>query len=158
MGINRPSMYAAFGNKESLFEKVVDRYMNGPAGYAFDALNAPTAREAAKRLLDGSVDMATAPKHPGGCLLLQSALACGKPNDAIRRALIRYRKQTQELLRERFERGQAEGDLADDCNADDLARFISGTMHGIAVQSLGGATRDELSRMVDIAMRAWPDG
>jgi AcrR family transcriptional regulator len=33
MGINRPSLYAAFGDKEQLFRKVLDRYDEGPASY-----------------------------------------------------------------------------------------------------------------------------
>src|SRR5215217_5127451 len=57
MGINRPSLYAAFGNKEALFRKVLDRYAAGPAAYVREALNAPTAREAAERLLRGAIDL-----------------------------------------------------------------------------------------------------
>src|ERR1700721_458843 len=51
MGINRPSLYAAFGDKEALFRKVLDRYNSGPAAYVCDALNQPTARRAIERLL-----------------------------------------------------------------------------------------------------------
>ena len=44
MGINRPSLYAAFGNKEALFRRALDRYDSGPAGYVHEALEEPTAR------------------------------------------------------------------------------------------------------------------
>src|SRR5437667_7843838 len=54
MGINRPSLYAAFGNKEELFRKALDRYVQGPAGYVRQALNEPTARAVAERLLGGT--------------------------------------------------------------------------------------------------------
>src|SRR5213594_2671193 len=59
MGINRPSMYAAFGNKEALFRRALDRYAQGPAHYVSDALNAPTAREAIERLFFGVIDLVT---------------------------------------------------------------------------------------------------
>src|ERR1700750_2551236 len=77
MGINRPSMYAAFGNKEALFRRALDRYAQGPGRYVTDALNAPTAREAIERLFFGVIDLVTHPRHPRGCLMVQGALTCG---------------------------------------------------------------------------------
>src|SRR5579859_5199475 len=73
MGINRPSLYAAFGNKEELFRKALDRYRNGPAGYVRESLDAPTARAVVKRLLTGAADMITDPRNPPGCLMVQAA-------------------------------------------------------------------------------------
>src|SRR3954464_3623147 len=67
MGINRPSLYAAFGNKEELFRKAVARYAEGPAAYAGQALNEPTARGVAERLLEGAANMLTDPRTPRGC-------------------------------------------------------------------------------------------
>src|SRR5215470_10428762 len=77
MGINRPSLYAAFGNKESLFRKVLDRYANGPADYVRHALDQPTARAVAEALLYGAADRLANSAHPRGCLMVGSALACG---------------------------------------------------------------------------------
>src|SRR5438067_7726583 len=62
MGINRPSLYAAFGNKRALFRKAAERYAQGPANYARQALNEPTARAVAERLLRGSIDVLTDPR------------------------------------------------------------------------------------------------
>src|SRR5882672_4327357 len=84
MGINRPSLYAAFGDKQALFRKAVDRYAKGPAAYICQALQEPTARAVAERLLHGSVDLLTNPANPRGCLMVQSALACGDAADCIR--------------------------------------------------------------------------
>jgi AcrR family transcriptional regulator len=70
MRINCPSLYAAFGNKEDLFRKVVDRYDSGPAGYTREPLERPTAREVVERLLEGAVDLLTDPRNPGGCLMV----------------------------------------------------------------------------------------
>src|SRR5215212_2984133 len=66
MGINRPSMYAAFGNKEALFRKAIDRYNQGPASHVRDALDEPTARRVAERLLRGTIDLLTHPRNPSG--------------------------------------------------------------------------------------------
>src|SRR6202051_2035496 len=77
MGINRPSLYAAFGDKEALFRKALDRYLKGPSAYTQEALREPTARAVVERLLLGAADLNTARRNPGGCLMVQGALACG---------------------------------------------------------------------------------
>src|SRR5712671_5483961 len=87
MRINRPSLYAAFGNKEELFRKVLDRYDCGPARYTREALERPTAREVVERLLKGAIDLQTDPRNPGGCLMVQGALASGRAGETARREL-----------------------------------------------------------------------
>jgi len=157
MGINRPSLYAAFGNKEALFRKALDRYVEGPASYMRAALDEPTARAAVERLLRETADRLADPCHPGGCLIVQGALACGDSADSIRSELIARRAAAERLLRLRFERARADGELSYDASAADLAKFIATVIHGMAVQAAGGVSRAKLRRVVDIALRAWPD-
>jgi AcrR family transcriptional regulator len=156
MGINRPSLYAAFGSKEELFRKVIDRYAEGPAGYVRAALNEPTARAVAERLLGGTVDLLTNRRNPRGCLIVQGALTCGGAADAVRQELVSRRLSSQAAVRLRFERARAEGDLPADSDPGDLARFLSAVIQGMAVQATGGASRAELRRVVELALRAWP--
>ena len=92
MRINRPSLYAAFGNKETLFRKTLDRYSQGPTAFWDDALRAPTARAVVERLLRGTIDLLTDPRTPRGCLIVQSALACGAAADSIRQELASRRE------------------------------------------------------------------
>src|SRR5579859_7138490 len=61
MGINRPSLYAAFGNKESLFNKVLDRYTEKSGIHVRKALNEPTARGVVEIILRGTVDLLSNP-------------------------------------------------------------------------------------------------
>src|SRR5262245_24713407 len=77
MGINRPSLYAAFGNKEALFRKAIDRYVEISSCHVYEALQEPTARGVVERLLCASVDVMTDTQNPAGCFLVQGALACG---------------------------------------------------------------------------------
>lgn len=155
LGINRPSLYAAFGNKEELFRKAVERYSSGPAGYVGEALAAPTAREVAEALLLGTVKMLTDPEIPSGCFLVQAAL-CSSPEAAcVRDALAESRNRGLAAIRERFVRAAAEGDLPAGVKPADLARFIATVMHGLSVQAAGGATRAELKRVAEMALRAW---
>src|SRR5581483_2941236 len=87
MGINVPSLYAAFGNKETLFKKALQRYLQKPASYLPKALEQPTARRAVEKLFRGAIDMVMHPRHPDGCLLVQGALAAGPAAAAIRKEL-----------------------------------------------------------------------
>jgi AcrR family transcriptional regulator len=157
MGINRPSLYAAFGNKETLFRKAIDRYAKGPGGYVRHALNEPTARASVERLMLGAADLLTCPANPSGCLMVQGALASGESADPIRRELIARRVAGEVAIRQRLERAQAEGDLPADSDPADLARFVTVVIHGMSVQAASGASRDELHRVVETALQAWPE-
>lgn len=156
MGINPPSLYAAFGNKEELFRRVVDRYVDGPAGYAREALMAPTARAVVERLLHGAADLRAEARHPPGCLLVQGALSCGDAADSMRRELISRRAAGEAALRRRFERATAEGDLPADADPADLARYVAAVIYGMAVLAAGGASREDLRRVAEVALAAWP--
>jgi AcrR family transcriptional regulator len=156
MGINRPSLYAAFGSKEELFRKALDRYVKGPAGHVREALNEPTARGVAERLLGGTIDMVTDRRNPRGCLIVQGALACGETGESVRRELAARRLAGEVAVHQRFERARADGDLPDEADPADLARYVVTVMRGIAVQAAGGASREDLRRIAELALRAWP--
>ena len=156
MGINRPSLYAAFGNKEALFRKALDRYVQGPGCYLREALNEPTARAVAEKFLQGSVVLLSDPKNPRGCLAVQGALACGETGNAIRKELSARREAGVLALRDRFDRAKAQGDLPADADPADLARFLATIAHGMSVEAAGGASRQELTRVAARAMKAWP--
>jgi AcrR family transcriptional regulator len=154
MRINRPSLYAAFGNKESLFRKALDRYAAGPGAHITAAIAQPTARDVARKLLYGTVDLLTDRRHPRGCLIVQGALACGDENDCIRRELARRRRAGEVALRKRFERARAEGDLPRGANPADLARFLATIVHGMSVQAASGVARRELRRVAATALQS----
>jgi AcrR family transcriptional regulator len=156
MGINRPSLYAAFGNKKALFCKVLDRYAEGPAAYFKAALAEPTARAVAERLLGGAIDALTDPRSPRGCLMVQGALVCGEAAESVRRELVSRRLAGEAVLRQRFERAREDGDLPADVDPADLARYVVTVLRGMAVQAAGGASREELRRVVEMALRSWP--
>ncbi|BDI32750.1 TetR family transcriptional regulator [Capsulimonas corticalis] len=156
IGVNRPSLYAAFGNKEELFRQVCDRYAAGPASFLFQALELPTARAVAERILYGTVEVVANPHTPAGCLSVQGALATADDCDAVRRQLSARRVAFEATLRARFERAKSEGDLPANSDPADLARYVVIAYQGMAVQAAGGAGQEALRRIVDMAMRAWP--
>jgi len=157
MGINRPSLYAAFGNKQQLFRRTLDRYAQGPARYIEEAMNEPTARRVAERLLAGVIDLVTDSKNPHGCLMVQAALTCGEESQGVQRELSARRESRVTQLRRRFMRAKTQGDLPASADPATLARYLATIMHGLAVQATGGATRAELRRVAQLALRAWPN-
>jgi AcrR family transcriptional regulator len=156
IGINRPSLYCAFGNKEQLFRKALDRYLGGAAEFYGEVIGQPTARGVAERFLRGMAEVLTDPRHPPGCLAVQGALSCSESADPIRQELAARRAEGEARLRERFERARSEGELSPDDAPADLARYLVTVAHGMAVQAAGGSGPDEMRRVAEIALRAWP--
>jgi AcrR family transcriptional regulator len=156
MGISRPSLYAAFGDKEALFRKALDRYAAGPAAYLRAAMSAPTARAAVEQLLFGAVDLLTAPENPSVCLIAQGTLVCGEEADAIRREVTARRQRGEAGLRARLERAVSEGELPPDADAAGLARYFVTVVRGLGISALSGASRGELLGVARMALHNWP--
>ena len=156
MGINPPSLYAAFGNKEGLFRKALDRYYELRTAFWEEALAAPTARQTAETLLRGTAKFLCDPCHPKGCLAVHGALATDEEADCIRQELERRRATNQVAIRERLKRAKREGDLPSDSDPAALARFLATVIEGMAVQAASGASRKDLERVAETALRAFP--
>ena len=156
MGITRPSLYAAFGNKESLFRKALDLYEREKLAYVGAALTAATARGVAENLLQGALDMQTSVGGPQGCLGVVCAMQCGDEAQSIREEVIARRAPAHAALIARLERAKDAGDLPANTDAEGLARYLYALMNGMAVQASSGGSREELQSLVDTALLMWP--
>jgi AcrR family transcriptional regulator len=153
MGINRSSMYAAFGDKETLFRRAIERYRTGPMTYIKEALALPTLGKVVTALLHGTVEFLGSSGHPRGCLSLQATLATGTDAEPARDAMIDWRKQGEAALKRRVQKAQREGDLEKKMNPSDFAHYLSMLMSGLGVQAANGATKTELKRYAEMALR-----
>ena len=156
MGITRPSMYAAFGNKEALFRKALDLYESEKLAYIQTALAEPTARKVAEAMLRGSVDNVTSNAEPHGCLGVITSVACGAESQSVREEVVKRGAAGKAALAERFERAKAEGDLPAQVDPEGLMRVLIAMLQGISVQASQGATREELDRLVESGLALWP--
>jgi AcrR family transcriptional regulator len=156
MRINRPSLYAAFGNKEQLFRKVLDRYASGPLAYFDKALAATKARDVIEQILFGAAKMAGDPRLPAGCLMVQGALAVGKTAGSVRKEAAGRRAGSEVALRRRLQRAKREGDLPRNAEPAELARYVMTVLQGMAVQGADGAGPDQLRRVARMALHALP--
>jgi AcrR family transcriptional regulator len=156
MGINRPSLYAAFGNKEELFRRALDHYTAGMGNLREAALRQPTARAAVEKFLRAAADGLSGGKNPRGCLLVQSALVCGAAGEAVKQELISRRATARAAWRKRFQKAKIDGDLPATANPGALARYLSAITAGMAVEAVNGADRAELRELVEAALEAFP--
>ena len=156
LGINRPSIYAAFGNKEELFRKALGKYLAGPVAFVTEAMKEPTSRQVVEKFLISSAEFLTNPDNPRGCMIVHGALSCGQSSELIQQELITYRKNYEDNLRQRFELARSQGDLPSDTSASDLAKYVATLHQGMSVQATSGATIEELMAVVQVALKSWP--
>jgi AcrR family transcriptional regulator len=154
MGINPPSLYACFGNKEGLLKAALDRYTKLRGVWMDEVVAAPTAREVAERMLTGVADKQTDPANPPGCLLVQGGIACGTGSESVPFELAARRAQNEDQLRDRFVRAKAEGDLKPTSDPAALARYVSAVSVGMGVMASSGSDREALQQVASVAVQA----
>lgn len=156
LGLTKPSLYAAFGNKEQLFRAVLDRYDKRTAHFLSGSIRAATAREVAVGLLRGAAEFHANPANPPGCLMVQSALVGSGAIAPARRETRSRRNRLREAIQARLERALHEDDLPRSAQPAVLARYLVAVMRGMAVEAASGASATELKEIVDVALTAWP--
>lgn len=156
IGVERPALYSAFGNKEALFRKALARYQERYLDYIPEALERPTAREVVTHFLRKAVEQNTRFTDRAGCLGINGAVAGSDDAEPVRQALVDFRAAGQERLRERLERAKLDGDLPKTARVDVLAAFVITVAQGIAVQAKAGARREILEEVAGQALLSWP--
>jgi AcrR family transcriptional regulator len=152
-GLNRSSIHAAFGSKEGLFLKVVERYWEGPLSHIPKALAEQALPGVVEALFRGTVNFLSTRGNPKGCLSIHGALVCGTNGERVMQIVAERRKTTESMIKKRIQQAQREGELRREVNAADYARYIAAIITGLVVQSLNGANRAELTRLADMALQ-----
>ncbi|TBU94632.1 TetR/AcrR family transcriptional regulator [Phytopseudomonas dryadis] len=157
-GVERPALYSAFGNKETLFRRVLERYYDRYLDFFPAALAQPTSREVAAYILRRATELNTRYPDHTGCLGVHGALAGSDDTETVRRALIDARTDGEALLRERLIRAKQDGDLPETANPAVLAAYVCAVLHGMAVQAKAGFSREMLEAVAEQAISTWPTG
>lgn len=144
MGMNKASIYAAYGSKEDLFKKVLERYVAGPASFIASALAKPTAAAVVEDFLTQAARALTGEDQPAGCLVIQGALACSADAASVKCLLSGYRQAIETQLTQRFARAIAEGDLHASVDAGALAKLVMTVHQGMSVQAISGTSQAAL--------------
>lgn len=156
MGITSPSLYAAFGDKRSLFREALDRYLTR-ARRAEDIIDAAScARTAAQDLMEGAAVTYTGIDTPPGCMLASSAIAYSDAASEVGEELADIRRAIEAHLLARFQSAVSTGELPANTDVEALAGTVVATIHGISTLARDGASREKLFRIIATVMRAWP--
>lgn len=156
MGINKPSLYAAFGSKEALFRQAVSLYDMTEGRRIEQALHGePRVGNAIARFLELNVESYTNPKNPSGCMIVLAAMIGPPENSGTREYLAAQRAETRNVLRQRLERAVADGELADDTDCNVIADFYTTVLQGLSIQARDGATQTQLWAITRAAMAGW---
>ncbi|MFG2905657.1 TetR/AcrR family transcriptional regulator [Kitasatospora sp. NPDC048286] len=158
MGIRPGSLYAAFGDKRSLFEEVVREYGHSPVGaFATVALaEEPTAYGAFARILREAAAVYADPSHPAGCLVISAATNVTPQDAGIQDQLRERRNGNLRTFEERLRRARQDGELPPEADPKALAGYFGAVLQGMSQQARDGATAADLARTAELALRAWP--
>ncbi|TNM32943.1 TetR/AcrR family transcriptional regulator [Streptomyces sedi] len=157
MGIGAPSLYAAFGDKQTLFEEVVAHYVEVYGSFVGQAMaEEPTARRAVERVLRRAADEYAVPGRPAGCLVISAATNYQDSAREVAEKLRAVRERNARAFGSRIRVDVAAGVLPEDVDADALARYSAAVMQGMSQQARDGAGAEELRSVAELAMRAWP--
>jgi AcrR family transcriptional regulator len=156
MGINSPSLYAAFGSKEQLFYETITYYNDTLGATATNELrDKPTAREAIAAVLRAHSAVFCDPEHPRGCMIVLVATTFSESTRSVHEYLAKWRRVVEDDFRERIERGIAEGDVPRDTDSAAVAAFYNTVNHGMAIQARDGADQAKLAAIAEGAISAW---
>jgi AcrR family transcriptional regulator len=156
MGINRTSMYLAFGSKEDLFLLAMKAFHAQADAHLAECMSGPSARAGVAALLRSWAEMATSPDGLGVRFVTQAPLTDVGASAEVAAEIETCRASVQVKLKERFDQAVIAGELPARADTDALGRFYSVTIQGLALDAQHGGTREQLLRAVEVALAAWP--
>jgi len=158
MGISASSFYNSFGSKEALYCEATQTYLEWAGQWFFAILHDPSTdtKTAFARLFEATAEEFTRGDHPLGCMISLAGTHCSPGMKNIRDMMAEHRAFSEIAMAERMRKGVANGDMPKNTDCDMLAAYYSAVARGLAVQARDGASREKLSEIGRVAMRAWP--
>lgn len=158
LGINKPSLYAAFGNKEQLFKASIEHYTECYGEPTLLKLLEPKNANLEERLKAYMLSVAsvvTDPALPIGCFFVKSSCESGSEAvpEEITCLLNNMKSEREKTLIAIFSKEQEQGALSQDTDVVDLTSYIIVVLYGIGVLAKNGATMKNLQPVVEIAIK-----
>jgi AcrR family transcriptional regulator len=155
MGINKPSLYSAFGNKEKLYQSALERYVEKHGVIHAQSLfsTGDSLNNRVKNYLTSIAKMLTDPQLPSGCMVCISTSEIGGtciPEDALQ-SIFEINEQTKANLSAFFESEISLGNLAANSSATVLANYLLSLQFGLSVMARNGAKFIELSQIIELS-------
>jgi TetR/AcrR family transcriptional regulator, copper-responsive repressor len=153
-GMNRPSLYGAFGDKHALYLRALAAYWEAGRLAMADAL-APDRplREGLRRVYSIALDLYFPPNgQPRGCFLIGTATTEAMRDADVRETLAEALREIDAAFGVRFQLGKERGELAVEADLGILAKLAGAVLHTLALRSRAGASRAELEELADGAV------
>ncbi|KPJ92083.1 MAG: TetR family transcriptional regulator [Gammaproteobacteria bacterium SG8_15] len=159
MGINKPSLYAAFGNKEELFVSALNRYVNAHGAPHFDKLLNPKSSfpKRMRAYLESIAEMLSDTKLPGGCFVTTSTCEAGSnclPEEAIQ-TILKINATSIDAFINFFKDEKAKGNLPSKASPEVFADYLLTLQFGLAVMARNGIKRDRLNLVIGHAVSSF---
>jgi AcrR family transcriptional regulator len=156
-GVNPPSLYATFGDKQTLFTQVVEHYQQAYGAFTVRALaDEPTAYTAIGRMLREAAVIYSAPDRPAGCLVINAAMNMPEESAQVTALLRDLRTAGRQAIQDKIAHDTRTGALPAEVDPRPLATFYATVIQGMSTQARDGTPREQLELVAEIAMRAWP--
>jgi TetR/AcrR family transcriptional repressor of nem operon len=152
-GLNRSSLYAAFGAKRDLYLSALARYEEGSAARIADALRVRPVGKGVKQFLDALIDSIVAGPGRRGCFIGNCAAEMARLD---RGAAARVRKSLERIesaFRAGLDEAHARGELADDADTGALARFLTAGVQGLRLVGKANPERRALEDIAAVMLR-----
>lgn len=154
MGINKPSLYAAFGDKEQLFQKATDYYARTYTEAVSEALSRPDFKDSISAFFNCGIEFMTGSngKHPLGCMAVHGTNTYNEDPTLPEMAILKLREGFEKMIYDRIQKAVKENDFSKDLNPKDYAKFLTSVYQGMAIQAVTSAKKSELKKIASIAL------
>jgi len=152
--MNRPSLYAAFGDKQAIYLKAIERYRAGPA--VKNALaEGGTLREALRRVYKLALAIYLAGDQGArGCFVIGTAATEAVTNPLVREQLAGLLNDVDDAFEARIRLAKAAAELPRNADPKTLARIASATLHSLAIRSRAGEKRRVLEAIAEAGINS----
>ncbi|MCA8890899.1 MAG: TetR/AcrR family transcriptional regulator [Hyphomonas sp.] len=152
-GLNRPSLYGAFGDKHALYIQALQQYRDATQAAGRKILEgAPTLRTALEDLFRAAIRLYTDDEEARGCFVSSTAPPEAMRDTTVRRELAVTNDGLDEMFEARIARAQAEGEACTGLPPQEAARIASAVLHSLSVRARAGASRRALHALAQSAV------
>lgn len=151
-GMNRPSLYGAFGDKQALFKTALDAYMDRSRAAMTEAFRGGgTLREVLTRIYTTALGFYLSEDFGGrGCFLASAGLGQALIDDEVRQIVADGLHELDRGVEGLIQRRQARGELPADADPVALGRVASMMMNALSVRARAGETREQLEATIPV--------
>ncbi|KJY85115.1 TetR family transcriptional regulator [Vibrio galatheae] len=151
MGINKPSMYATFGNKEQLYFQAVEMYKNREGAPFLSALGQPQIRDVIEAIFSRTAEAKCSNEKNKGCLMIQSSLACSDDSSVVKTSALKMRSEFIQLIQNRFTKAANDGQLIKNADTQVMTHYAVSILDGLQIHSIDNPPPEMLESVAKIA-------